>query len=155
MPKQSMTPEEKAARKAKKAAEEQAAHEEFLMTRERFRSNVPYSVLQLLARAGKHPQIYTKVTQGSHPCSGALNKNYVLVQLWTGDDELDVEFYLWESVAESLFELNSQKWEFEQAVEDFERYEEKLNLAHEKARKRRELIQRLSDEERELLGLQT
>lgn len=156
-----MTPEEKEARRAareikkaaEKAAEERAEHEEFLKARESFHSSAPLEALRLLARAEQHLLVHTKVMSGSHPRKDGPDEKYLHVQFWTGDGELEVDLYVWEAVTESKFELNCRQWEFESSVSDFERYEKKLNDELERQQKRRELLERLSAEERELLGV--
>lgn len=152
-----LTPEEKEARRAareiKQAAEKAAEHEEFLRARESFRNDSYALALELLARAGRHLLVHTKVTSGAHPRKDQPDDKYLLVQLWTGDSDLEVDLYVWEELAQTPFELNCRKWEFESAVREFELYEEKLNEELERARKRRELLERLSAEERELLGV--
>ncbi len=154
-----LTQEEKEARKAtrlaKLAEEKKREHEEFLVERERFRNNSPYTALQLLARAEKLPSlmVHTKVVEDTFPDGDGPGRNYCKVLFWTGDEEFDVEFYVWEGVARTPEELNIRRWEFESVVREFERYEEKVNAERERQRKRRELIERLTSEERELLGV--
>ena len=154
-----MTPEEKAARKAareiKKAAEEAAEHKEFLEHRDLFHSRSPYEALEILARAEQYPLVHTKVTSGSHPRKDRADDEYVLVQLWTGDQELEADLYVWKDAIEDRFEFNNKKWEFQYAMAEFYRYEEKLMAERVRQQKRRELLERLTAEERELLGLQT
>ena len=149
-----MTPE-KAAHLAKLAEEKQREHEEFLIVSERFRSNVPYTALQLLARAEKIPplSVHTKVVEDTFPCGDGPDRNYCKVIFWTGDEELDVELYVWEGAARTPEELEIRRWEFECAVRAFERYEEEVSAELARQRKRRELIERLSAEERKLLGV--
>jgi hypothetical protein len=155
MPK--MTPEEKEARRlereAAKEAEEQKAHEEFLLKRERFRNEAPHVALQLLARAERLPFVHKKITTGVQPYKDAGPQNYFLVQFWTGDSDLETELYIWEGAALSVFDLNCREWELESAVRAFEEYEGKVLEEEIKAKKRRELIQRLTEEERKLLGV--
>lgn len=154
-----MTPEEKAARKAareiKKAAEEAAEHREFLELRDLFHSRSPYEALEILARAEQYPLVHTKVTRGSHPRKDRADDEYVLVQFWTGDQELEADLYVWKDAIEDRFEFNNKKWEFQYAMAEFYRYEEKLMAQRVREQKRRELLERLTAEERELLGLQT
>ena len=152
-----MTEEEKEARKAareiKKAAEEAAEHQEFLELRDLFHTRAPHEALKLLARANEYLLVHTKVTSGSHPRKDRADDEYVHVQLWTGDEELDIDLYVWKDPAESQFELNNKRWEFESAMADFYRYEEKLMAERVRQQKRQELLERLTPEERELLGV--
>lgn len=151
-----MTPEEKearrAAREAKKLAEEEAKREEFLKERERFRNESPYAALQLLARAEKQLLVHTKVISGYQSRKNRSDDEYMLVQFWTGDDELNLELFVWKNVAETPYELDCSQWEFENTVREFEQYEEKQDAERKRAQKREELLERLSAEERELLG---
>lgn len=152
-----MTPEEKEARRRlreeKKAAEEREAHEEFLLKRERLRNEAPHIALQLLARAEKLPLVHTKITTGVQPYRDAEPQNYLLVQFWTGDSELETDLYVWEGAALSEFDLNCRQWELESAVRAFDQYEEKVLEEELRAQKRLELLKRLTAEERELLGV--
>ncbi len=161
MPKQPLTEEEKQARKdaklAKLAEEKEREHQEFLTERERFRNNAPYTALQLLARAEKIPSlaVHTKVVEDTFPDGDGPGRNYCKVLFWSGDSEFDTEFCVWEGVARTPEELNLRRWEFESVVREFEQYEEKVNEELERQRKRQELLQRLTPEEKELLGLHT
>jgi len=154
-----LTQEEKEARKATKLAklaEENARkHEEFLAERESFRNDAPRKALELLARADRLPGVFihTKVTRDEFPNGDSPAHGYYLVQLWTGDENLEVELYTWDHVAETPEELNNLRWELERAVLEFERFEEEVSAERERARKRQELLGRLSAEERELLGV--
>lgn len=154
-----LTPKEKEARKAarlaKLAEENERKHEEFLAERESFRNAAPRKALELLARADKLPGVFihTKVTRDEFPNGDNPARGYYLVQLWTGDEDLEVDLYVWDRAAETPEELNNLRWELERAVLEFERYEEEVNGERERERKRRELLGRLSAEERELLGV--
>ena len=155
-----LTQEEKEARKvaklAKLAEENARKHEEFLAERERFRNDAPRKALELLARADKMPGaffIHTKVIRDEFPNGDSPARGYYLVQLWTGDEDLEVELYVWDRLAETPEDLNLLRWELERAVLEFERFEEEVNAERERERKRRELLERLSAEERELLGV--
>lgn len=152
-----MTEEEKEARKAareiKKAAEEAADHREFLELRDLFHKRSPYEALELLARAEQYPLVHTKVMSGSQPRRDRADEEFIRVQFWTGDEELEVDLYVWKDPAETGFDLNSKKWEFESAMADFYRYEEKVMAERLRQQKRQELLERLTPEERELLGV--
>ena len=154
-----MTPEEKAARKAareiKKAAEEAAEYREFVELRNLFHNRSPYEALEILARAEQYPLLHTKVIRGSHPRKDRADDEYVMVQIWTGDQEFEVDLYVWKDAIEDQFEFNNKKWEFEYAMAEFYRYEERVMAERVRERKRQELLERLTAEERELLGLQT
>lgn len=155
-----MTEEQKEARKlareAKKAAEELEAQEKFLADREKFYREVPFAALRLLARAErlKLPvYLHTKITEGTQAFGDDPPLNYLLVQLWTGDQDLDIDLYVWDGVAPTPTILSNLMWEFDVAMGDFERYEEKVLGEELKTKKRRELLERLTAEERELLGV--
>jgi hypothetical protein len=150
-----LTQEEKEARKvvrlAKEAEEKESAHREFLEERERFRNDAPRKALELLARAEKMPGafIHTKVIDTTCPNDG----NYCAVLFWTGDEEFREELCVWEKVATTPGELNCLRWELQSVIDGFDRFEEEVNAERERERKRRELLERLSAEERELLGV--
>jgi len=154
-----LTQEEKEARKAArlaKLAEKNACkHEEFLAERESFRNDAPRKALELLARADNLPGTFinTQVFRDESPNGDNPARGYYLVQLWTGDEELDVKLRVWDRAAETPKELSTFRWELERAVLEFERFEEKVDSERERARKRQELLGRLSAEERELLGV--
>lgn len=152
-----MTAEEKEARKVareiKKAAEEAAEHREFIELRDLFHSRSPYEALELLARAEQYPLLHTKTISGSHPRKDRADDEYVMVQIWTGDQELEVDLYVWKDPIEDRLEFNTKQWEFRYAMAEFYRYEEKVMAERVRERKRQELLGRLSAEERELLGV--
>lgn len=145
----------KAARLAKLAADKEKEQQEFLVDRERFRSNVPYSALRMIARATSLAGAYVdvKVSIETEQDGDNAGREYCRVRLWNSSKDLNVDFPIWEGVAQTASELNLRRWELQEAACSLEMFERNVNEELKRKEQRRELLARLTPEERELLGV--